>query len=105
MKRTHMNWSDDSKHSLWLIGRKKLRNGRLFWCISFCIVAYSTMSMILIFCWSDPDFSFQLNGRSRYHDIKVTLCRSALEDAILKLSKLTQISMKSDVENLTFETH
>ena len=24
MKRTHTNWSDNSKHSLWLIRRKKL---------------------------------------------------------------------------------
>ena len=42
MKRTHTNWSDDSKHSLWLIRRKKLQIvvslGELF-----LFVAYWTM--------------------------------------------------------------
>ena len=61
MKRTHTIWSDNSKHSLWLIRRKKLQIvislGELF-----LFVAYWTM--IPIFCWSDPDFSFQLSGRS-----------------------------------------
>ena len=61
IKRTHTNWADNSKHSLWLVRRKKLQIvvslGELF-----LFVAYWTM--ILIFCWSDPDFSFQLSGRS-----------------------------------------
>ena len=42
MKRTHTNWSDNSKHSLWLIRRKKLQIvdslGELF-----LFVAYWTM--------------------------------------------------------------
>ena len=63
MKRTHTNWSDNSKHSLWLSRRKKLQIvdslGELF-----LFVAYWTM--IPIFCWSNPDFSIQLSGRSEY---------------------------------------
>ena len=74
MKRTHTNWSDNSKHSLWLIRRKKLQIivslGELL-----IVVAYWTMIPIFfpqipIFCWSDLDFSFQLSGRSVF---KVTL--------------------------------
>ena len=75
MKRTHTNWSDNSNHSLWLIRRKKLQIvvslGELF-----LFVAYWTMipfcddpdffPQIPIFCWSDPDFSYQLSGRSAY---------------------------------------
>ena len=72
IKRTHTNWSDNSKHSLWLIRRKKLQIvvslGELF-----LFVAYWTQipispppPQIPIFCWSDPDFSFQLSGRSGY---------------------------------------
>ena len=59
MKRTHTNWSDNSKHSLFR--RKKLQ---IVVSLSelFLFVAYWTM--IPIFCWSDPDFSFQLSGRS-----------------------------------------
>ena len=72
MKRTHTNWSDNSKHSLWLIRRKKLQIvvslGELF-----LFVVYWTM--IPIFCWSDPDFSFQLSGRSGFvsREKRVTL--------------------------------
>ena len=63
MKRTHTNWSDNSKHSLLLIIRKKLQIVVSFGEL-FRFVACSTM--ISIFCWSDPDFSFQLSGRSVY---------------------------------------
>ena len=61
MKRTPLNWSDNSKHFFWVIGKKKLK---IFISLNelFLFVAYSTM--ILIFCWSDHDFSFQLSGRS-----------------------------------------
>ena len=68
MKRTGTNWSDNSNHSLWLIRRKKLQIvvalGELF-----LFVAYWTMIPIFsprsrFFCWSDPDFSYQLSGRS-----------------------------------------
>ena len=70
MKRTHTNWSDNSKHSLWLsrTRRKKLQIvvslGELF-----LFVAHWTMILIFsprsrFFCWSDPDFSIQLSGRS-----------------------------------------
>ena len=52
MKRTHTNWSDNSKHSLWLIRRKKLQIvvslGELF-----LFVAYWTMIPIFP---PDPDF-------------------------------------------------
>ena len=48
MKRTHMNWSDNPKHSLWLIRRKKLQIvvslGELF-----LFVAYWNLD-------HDPDF-------------------------------------------------
>ena len=69
MKRRHTNWSDNSKHSLWLIRRNKLQiNRRLFgWVISFCSLLDHDPDFspqIPIFCWSDPDFSFQLSGRS-----------------------------------------
>ena len=59
MRRTHTNWSDNSKHSLWLIRRKKLQIvvslGELF-----LFVAYWTMIPIFPL---DPDF---LLVRSRF---------------------------------------
>ena len=48
MKRTHHYWSDNSKHSLWLIGRKKLQ-----------IVVFLGEYILISFCSlfdRDPDF-------------------------------------------------
>ena len=68
MKRTHTNWSDNSKHSLWLIRRKKLQIvvslGELFLFVAYWTMIPIFFPQIPIFCWSDPDFSFQLSGRS-----------------------------------------
>ena len=67
MKRTHTNWSDNSKHSLWLSRRKKLQIVDSLGEISFCSLLDHDPDFspqIPIFCWSDPDFSIQLSGRS-----------------------------------------
>ena len=49
MKRTHMNWSDNSKHSLWMIWREKIQIvvslGELFLFVAYS-VAYSTKILI-----------------------------------------------------------
>ena len=62
IKRTHTKWFDNSKHSLWLIRRKKLQIvvslGEL---LTFCSLLDHDpdfFPQIPIFCWSDPDFSF-----------------------------------------------
>ena len=85
MKRTHTNWSDNSKHSLWLIRRKKLQIvdslGELF-----LFVAYWTM--IPIFCWSDPDFSFQLSGRSANVDTTLRWMQCRVLFNILTTNKI-----------------
>ena len=65
MKRTHHNWSDNSKHSLWLIGRKKLQIVVFlgeYILISFC----SLFDRDPDFFSPDPDFSFELSGRSDF---------------------------------------
>ena len=68
MKRTHKNWSDNSNHSLWLIRRKKLQIvvslGELFLFVAYWSMIPIFFPQIPIFCWSDPDFSYQLSGRS-----------------------------------------
>ena len=70
MKRTHKNWSDNSNHSLWLIRRKKLQIvvslGELFLFVAYWSMIPIFSPQIPIFCWSDPDFSYQFSGRSGY---------------------------------------
>ena len=52
MKRTHTNWSDNSKHSLWLIRRNKLQIV-VSLCELFLFVSYRTMIPIFP---PNPDF-------------------------------------------------
>ena len=73
MKRTHTNWSDNSKQSLWLIRRKKLQIvvslGELF-----LFVAYWTMIPIFP---PDPDF---LLVRSRFFiSIEWQVCKKGTQ--------------------------
>ena len=60
MKRTHTNWSDNSKHSLRLIRRKKLQ---IVVSLSELLIFVAYWTMIPIFFPPDPDF---LLVRSRF---------------------------------------
>ena len=68
MERTHTNCCDNSKHSLRLIRRKELQIvvtlDELFLFVAYWTMIPIFFPQIPIFCWSDPDFSFQLSGRS-----------------------------------------